>query len=94
MSHRLYTSGLLLSISLLAGCADSYFVPLELASSKITTTPLGSDPVGSPTLHVITHADGLGWQVTARQEWIEREAIAEQEYWRGLVYRRANNWAA
>ena len=81
-------------LSLLAGCANSYFVPMELAPSKITATPLGSEPVGSPTLHVITHADGLGWQVTASQEWTEREAIAEQEYWRGLVYRRADNGAA
>jgi hypothetical protein len=89
--HRPTTSSVILLIGLLSGCAGSYFVPMELAPSRIQTTHLGSEPSDGPTLHVLTHAAGLGWQLQARQEWIDREQVAEQEYWKGFTYRSADS---
>jgi hypothetical protein len=64
---------------------------MELAPSRVETTARSSEPSSAPTLHLITHPDGLGWQVTATQEWIDRETIVEQEYWRGVTYKRAES---
>ncbi|HSF69848.1 MAG TPA: hypothetical protein VLA47_05670 [Nitrospira sp.] len=76
-------------ISLLTGCGGSYFVPMELAPSRVETTFLRSEPQDDPTLHVNTHADGLGWQIQARQAWIDHQQVAEREYWNGFEYRPA-----
>ena len=73
-------------ISLLTGCGGSYFVPMELAPSQSETTFLRSEPKDEPTLHVNTHADGLGWQLQARQAWIDHQQVAEREYWNGFEY--------
>lgn len=95
MPHRLrYNWSLLAWLTLLTGCANSYFVPMELAPSHIERTPAGTEPASRPSLHVITHSDGLGWQVSATQEWIDREHVTEQEYWKGWVYAPAKNSAA
>ena len=95
MPHRLrYGWSLLAWLPLLTGCANSYFVPMELAPSHIERTPTGTEPASRPSLHVITHSDGLGWQVSATQEWIDREHVTEQEYWKGWVYAPAKNSAA
>jgi len=95
MPHRLrYNWSLLAWLTLLTGCANSYFVPMELAPSHIERTPTGTEPASRPSLHVITHSDGLGWQVSATQEWIDREHVTEQEYWKGWVYAPAKNSAA
>ena len=80
-----------LVISLLTGCGRSYFVPMELAPSQVETTFLRSEPDDDPTLHVTTHADGLGWQVQARHTWIDHQVVAEQEYWKGFEYRPAQS---
>lgn len=94
MPHRLrYNWSLLAWLTLLTGCANSYFVPMELAPSHIERTPAGTEPAGRPILHVITHSDGLGWQVSATQDWIDREHVTEQEYWKGWVYTPAKNSA-
>src|SRR5574340_382418 len=81
----------LLLISLLTGCGGSYFVPMELAPSQVETTFLRSEPSDDPTLYVTTHADGLGWQVQARQPWIDYKQLAEQEYWKGFEYQTAHS---
>jgi len=78
----------------LTGCGTTYFVPMAVAPSQIETQPLGAKPSGSPELHVMTHADGFGWQVSATQDWIQYEQRTEQEYWKGLTYRRANSLPA
>jgi hypothetical protein len=94
MPHRLrYGWSLLVWLTLLTGCANSYFVPMELAPSRIERTPAGTEPASRPILHVITHSDGLGWQVSATQEWIDREHVTEQEFWKGWVYTPAKNSA-
>lgn len=78
----------------LSGCGTSYFVPMAVAPSKVEIQPLGAEPIGSPEIHVITHADGFGWQVSASQAWNEYEQRTEQEYWKGLTYRRATSRTA
>lgn len=78
----------------LTGCGTTYFVPMAVAPSKIDTQPLGSEPIGSPQIHVMTHPDGFGWQVSASQDWIENEQRTEQEYWKGLTYRKADTLTA
>ena len=74
-------------ISLLTGCGGSYFVPMELAPSRVETTFLRSEPQDHPTVHVDTHTDGLGWQVQTRQGWIDHQQVAEREYWNEWEYR-------
>lgn len=78
----------------LSGCGTTYFVPMAVAPSKIDSQPLGAEPIGSPQIHVMTHADGFGWQVSASQDWIENEQRTEQEYWKGLTYRKADTLTA
>ena len=85
------TSSVILLIGLLSGCGGSYFVPMELAPSQVETTVLRSEPSDDPTLHVTTHADGLGWQFQARQAWIDHQEVVEREYWNGFEYRSANS---
>jgi hypothetical protein len=84
------TTAALLLFSLLTGCGGSYFVPMELAPSHVETTLLRSEPQDDPMLHVTTHADGLGWQIQARQAWIDYHQVAEREYWNGFEYRSAD----
>jgi len=60
-----------------------------MAPSKSETRPINATLTGTPELHVIKHADGFGWQVSATQSWIEREEQIEREYWEGLLYRPA-----
>ena len=67
---------------------------MAVAPSKIDSQPLGAEPMGSPQIHVMTHADGFGWQVSASQDWIENEQRTEQEYWKGLTYRKADTLTA
>lgn len=81
------TTAALLLFSLLTGCGGSYFVPMELAPSQVETILLRSEPQDYPTIHITTHADGLGWQIQARQAWVDHKQIAEREYWNGFEYR-------
>lgn len=93
MKPALHITCWIIALSL-AGCGTTYFVPMAVAPSKIDTQPLGAEPMGSPQIHVMTHADGFGWQVSASQDWIENEQRTEQEYWKGLTYRKADTLTA
>lgn len=93
MKPALHITCWIIALSL-TGCGTTYFVPMAVAPSKIDTQPLGTEPIGSPQIHVMTHADGFGLQVSASQDWIENEQRTEQEYWKGLTYRKADTLTA
>ena len=89
--HWLKTSAVTLLLLFLAGCGGSYFVPMELSPARVETTFLRSEPDDAPSVHITTHADGLGWQVQARQAWIDHQEVAEREYWKGFEYQPAQS---
>ncbi|MDI3467634.1 MAG: hypothetical protein OJF50_006455 [Nitrospira sp.] len=74
---------------LLTGCAETLFVPMELAPYRVHQTQTDLRPTGEPRLHVQTHPDGLGWTLSLSQQFQQSTTKEEQEVWAGYVHGRS-----
>jgi hypothetical protein len=69
-----------------SGCAETLFVPIELAPYRVHESQTDLKQLGKPRLHVQTHPDALGWTVSLSQQFQQITERTEQEVWAGYVY--------